>query len=61
MEPTPDLSTMLSALLFGAMLAAFTQRLAMRRKHRDDQRRYRQRVGRNHGGPRRGQQAPPDA
>jgi hypothetical protein len=52
---------MLTALMFGAMLAAYTQVVALRRKGRADRRRYEQRMRRNHGGPRHERQAPPDA
>jgi hypothetical protein len=61
MEPTADLSVMLTALMFGAMLAACTQVVALCRKGRADRRRYEQRMRRNHGGPRHERQAPPDA
>jgi hypothetical protein len=61
MEPTAQLPELLAALLFGAMLATYTQVVAWRRKVREDRLRYHQRMKRNHGGPRRGRQAPPDA
>jgi hypothetical protein len=61
MEPTADLSVMLTALMFGAMLAAHTQVVALRRKGRDDRGRYERRMRRNHGGSRHERQAPPDA
>jgi hypothetical protein len=61
MESPDQLSAMLAALMFGAMLATYTQFIALRRKGRDDRRRYQQRMRRNHGGPREGRQAPPDA
>jgi hypothetical protein len=61
MEPTADPSAMLAALMLGAMLAAYTQVVAPRRKGRDDRRRYEQRMRRNHGAPRHERQAPPDA
>lgn len=61
MEPTADLSVMLTALMFGAMLAAYTQVVALRRKGRDDRRRYERRMRRNQGDPRHERQAPPDA
>jgi len=61
MELTAHLPAMLAALMFGAMLAVYTQVVAVRRKGREDRRRYRQRMRRNHGEPRRERQAPPDA
>jgi hypothetical protein len=61
MESPDQLSSMLAVLMFGAMLAAYTQFIALRRKGRDDRRRYQQRMRRNHGEPRQGRQAPPDA
>lgn len=61
MEPTADLSVMLTALMFGAMLAAYTQVVALRRKGRDDRRRYERRMRRSHGDPWHERQAPPDA
>jgi hypothetical protein len=52
MEPTIiQLPTLLAALMFGAMLAAYTQFVALRRKGRDDRRRYQRRMRRNHGEP----------
>ena len=51
MEPTIQLPTLLAALMFGAMLAAYSQVVALRRKGRDDRRRYQQRMRRNHGEP----------
>jgi hypothetical protein len=60
MESTEQLTTMLAALMFGAMLAAYTQVVALRRKGRNDRRRYQERMRRNHGEPRGGRQAPPD-
>jgi hypothetical protein len=62
MEYTADLPAMLAALVFAAMLALYTQVIAVRRKDRLDSRRFRERMRRNHGAPRRRrQQAPPDA
>lgn len=61
MEPTTQLPAMVAALMFGAMLAAYTQVIASRRKGRDDHRRYQKRMRRNHGTPRHERQAPPDA
>ena len=61
MESPDQLSTMLATLLFGAMLAAYTQVIALHRKGRDDHRRYLERMRRNHGEPREGREAPPDA
>lgn len=61
MESPDQLPTMLAALMFVAMLAAYTQFIALRRKGRDDRRRYQRRMRRNHGEPREGRQAPPDA
>jgi hypothetical protein len=61
MESTDQLSAMLAALMFGAMLAAYTQVVALRRKGGDDRRRYQERMRRNHGEPREERQAPPDA
>lgn len=61
MEPAAQLPAMVTALMFGALLAAYTQVIAARRKGRDDHRRYQERMRRNHGEPRREGQAPPDA
>jgi hypothetical protein len=61
MESPDQLSTMVAALMFGAMLAAYTQVIALYRKGRDDRRRYQERMRRNHGEPREGREAPPDA
>jgi hypothetical protein len=59
---SPDqLPSLLAALMFGAMLAACTQVVALRRKGRDDRRRYQERMRRNHGEPHQGREAPPDA
>jgi hypothetical protein len=58
MESTEQLTTMLAALMFGAMLAAYTQVVALRRKGRDDRRRYQERMRRNHGEPREGRETP---
>jgi hypothetical protein len=59
MEPTAQLPTLLAALMFCAMLAAYTQIVALRRKGRDDRRRYQQRMRHHHGEPRGERQAPP--
>jgi hypothetical protein len=59
MEPTLQLPTLLAALMFGAMLAAWSQVIALRRKSRDDRHRYQQRMRRNHGEPRQERQPPP--
>jgi hypothetical protein len=61
MEAPDQLPTLLATLMFGAMLAAYTQVVALRRKGRNDRRRYQERMRRNHGEPREGRQAPPDA
>jgi hypothetical protein len=61
MEPTAQFPALLTALLFAAMLAAYVQVVAARRKGQADRRRYRQRIRRNHGGPRDGGQSPPKA
>jgi hypothetical protein len=61
MESPDQLPTLLATLMFGAMLAAYTQVIALRRKGRDDRHRYQERMRRNHGEPREGRQAPPDA
>jgi hypothetical protein len=61
MEPNAQLPELLAALMFGAMLAAYTQMVAWRRKVRGDRQRYHQRIKRNHGGTRRERQAPPNA
>jgi hypothetical protein len=61
MEPTAQLPAMLAALMFGAMLACYTQVVAWRRKVRNDRRRFQQRMRRNQGAPRRQRQAPPNA
>jgi hypothetical protein len=61
MEPTAQLPAFLSALMFGVMLAAYLQMNAVRRKSRDDRRRYQERMRRNHGGARRERQLPPGA
>jgi len=61
MEPTAQLPGLLAALMFAAMLAAYTQTLAWRRKVRNDRHRYHERIKRNQGGPRRDRQAPPSA
>ena len=61
MEPTIHLPAMLTALMFGAMLASYTQVVAWRRKVRNDHRRYHQRIKRNQGAARRERQAPPNA
>ena len=60
MEPTiTQLPTLLAALMFGAMLAAYTQFVALRRKGRDDRRRYQRRMRRNHGEPARQERETP--
>jgi hypothetical protein len=56
-----QLPAMLAMLMFGAMLAVYTQVVAVRRKDRYDHRRYRQRIRRNHGGSWRGRRPPPGA
>lgn len=61
MELTARLPAMLAALMFGAMLVLYVQVFAMRRKIRDDRRRYLRKMQRNQGAPRRQRQAPPDA
>jgi hypothetical protein len=56
---SPDqLPSLLAALMFGAMLAAYTQVVALRRKGRDDRRRYQERMRRNYGEPREGRETP---
>jgi hypothetical protein len=60
MEPTTQLPTLLAALMFGAMLVAYSQIVALRRKSRDDRRKYELRMRRNYGEPR-NQQTPPEA
>lgn len=59
MELTAQLSSLLAAFLLAAMLLISIERLAANRKVRDDRRRYRQRIQRDHGEPRRKRQAPP--
>ena len=59
MEPAIQLPTLLAALMFGAMLASYSQVVALRRKGRDDRRRYQQRMRRNHGEPRQERETPP--
>ena len=54
-----QLPTLLAALMFGAMLAAYSQVVALRRKGRDDRQRYQQRMRRNHGEPRQEREIPP--
>ena len=51
MEPTVQLPILLAALMFAAMLAAWSQVIALRHKSRDDRRRYHRRMRRNHGEP----------
>jgi hypothetical protein len=58
MGPPDQLPSLLAALMFGAMLAAYTQVVALRRKGRDDRRRYQERMRRNHGEPREGRETP---
>jgi hypothetical protein len=60
MEPTIiQLPTLLAALMFGAMLAVYSQVVAFRHKGRDDRRRYQRRMRRNHGEPRQQRETPP--
>jgi hypothetical protein len=47
MEPTAQLPAMVTALMFAALVAAYTQVIAARRKGRDDHRRSQERVRRN--------------
>jgi methylamine---glutamate N-methyltransferase subunit C len=47
MDPTAQLPAMVTALMFAALLAGYTQVIATRRKGRDDHRRYQERVRRN--------------
>jgi hypothetical protein len=49
MEPAVHLPALLAALMFCAMLAGFVEGIAAGRKHRDDDRRFKQRMRRNHG------------
>jgi len=61
MEPTAPLPAMVPALMFAALLAAYTQVIAARRKGRDDHRRYQERMRRNHGESRHDGRTPPEA
>jgi hypothetical protein len=61
MEPTAQLPALVPALMFAALLAAYTQVIAARRKGRDDHRRYQERMRRNHGEPRHEGPTPPEA
>jgi hypothetical protein len=61
MEPTAQLPALVPALMLAALLAAYTQVIAARRKGRDDHRRYQERMRRNHGEPRREGRTPPEA
>jgi hypothetical protein len=61
MDPNAQLPAMVTALLFAAVLAAYTQVVAARRKGRDDHRRYQERMRRNHGAPRDEERTPPEA
>jgi hypothetical protein len=56
MELTAQLPTLLAMLMLAAVLALFTERFAANRKLRDDNRRYQQRIRRNHGQARRKRQ-----
>jgi hypothetical protein len=51
---------MVTALMFAALVAAYTQVIAARRKGRDDHRRYQERMRRNHGEPRHEGRTPPE-
>ena len=59
MELTAQLPALLAMLIFAAVLALSTERLAANCKARDDNRRYQQRMRRNHGEARRERQDPP--
>ena len=61
MEPTAQLPALLAALMVCVMLAGFIEAISANRKVRDDRRRYRQRMKRNHGAPRPERRARPDA
>ena len=61
MEPNAQLPELLAALMFGAMLAAYSQIIALRRKSRDDRHKYEQRMRRNHAEPRNEHRTPPQA
>ena len=49
MELTPHLPALLGLLMLAAMLALSGERFAANRKVRDDDRRYQERMRRNHG------------
>jgi hypothetical protein len=59
-DPTAQLPAMVTALMFAALVAAYTQVIAARRKGRDDHRRYQERMPRNHGEPRHEGRTPPE-
>jgi hypothetical protein len=61
MELTAQLPALLAMLMLAAVLVRFTEPFVANRKVRDDDRRYQQRMRRNHGEARRERQDPPKA
>jgi chromosome condensin MukBEF MukE localization factor len=59
MELTAQLPVLLGMLMLAAMLALSIERFGADRKLRNDDRRYQQRMRRNHGEARRPRQDPP--
>jgi hypothetical protein len=59
MELTAQLPLLLGLLVLAAMLALSSERFAANRKIRDDDRRYQDRMRRDHGDTRRERQDPP--
>jgi hypothetical protein len=59
MELTAQLPALLAVLMLAALLALSSERFAANRKVRDDDRRYQERMRRNHGEARRERQDPP--
>jgi hypothetical protein len=49
MESTAQLPALLYALVFCVLLALYVEVVAVQRKGREDQRRYQERMKRNHG------------
>jgi len=59
MELTTQLPALIGLLILAAMLALSSERFGANRKVRDDDRRYQERMRRNHGDARRERQDPP--
>jgi hypothetical protein len=59
MELTTQLPALIGLLILAAMLALSSERFGANRKVRDDDRRYQERMRRNHGDTRRERQDPP--